>query len=74
MDLVIASKAINQNWWPYTMTTTHKKSAKGELPPGVIIKLGNKLYIDKDAWMKFCEKEQKRQMEITKRKQSGDTP
>lgn len=74
MNLILASIAVKQNWFPYTMTTTHKKSAKGEFPLGVIVKLGNKLHVDKDAWMIFAQKEQIRQAEIVKKKQSGGKP
>jgi hypothetical protein len=72
MNLVLVRKAVKEPWFPFTLNTTFKKSSMGELP-GILVKIGNKLHIDQDAWMEFCEKEQKRQAKIAKEKQSAKT-
>ena len=70
MNLILIHEAIKEPWFPFTLNTAYKKSSKGELP-GILIKLGNKLHIDVDAWMEFAQKEQVRQAKIAKKKQAA---
>jgi hypothetical protein len=70
MNLILIHEAVKEPWFPFTLSTTYKKSSRGELP-GILIKLGNKLHIDVDAWMEFAEKEQRRQTKLAKKKQAA---
>jgi len=70
MNLILIHEAVEKNLVPYTVKTLHKKSSRGELP-GILVKLGNKLHVDQDAWTAFAEKEQRRQAKIAKQKQSA---
>ena len=72
MNLILIHEAVKKNLIPYTANTLYKKSSMGELP-GILVKLGNKLHIDVDAWTAFTEKEQKLQAKSAKRRQAAKT-
>ena len=70
MNLILIHEAVTKKLVPYTSNTLYKKSSKGELP-GILVKIGNKLHVDLDAWTAHTLKEQKRQAKIAKRKQAA---